>query len=115
MKPRELIQSWVAYFNTQNLDGLMSLYHENAINHQTPTGLVQGKESIREMFAREFGSFEMVCIIENIFEDGNWGIFEWKDPKGLRGCGFFQFEGEKIILQRGYWDKLTFQNQQVPD
>jgi ketosteroid isomerase-like protein len=35
MKPRELIQSWVAHFNTQNLDGLMSLYHENAINHQT--------------------------------------------------------------------------------
>jgi len=115
MKPKELIQRWVAYFNTQDIHGLMSLYHENSINHQTPTGLIQGKNNIRDLFEKEFDSFEIVCIIENIFEDGNWGILEWKDPKGLRGCGFFQFERDKIILQRGYWDKLTFQNQQVPD
>ena len=115
MKPKEIIQRWVGYFNTQDINGLMSLYHENSINHQTPTGLVKGKNNIRKLFEKEFDSFEMVCVIENVFEDGKWGILEWKDPKGLRGCGFFQFEGDKIILQRGYWDKLTFQNQQVAD
>lgn len=26
----------------------------------------------------------------------------------VHGCGFFQVRGGKIVLQRGYWDKLTF-------
>lgn len=40
--------------------------------------------------------------------NGEWAILEWKDPKGLRGCGFFHIIDNKIKLQRGYWDKLTF-------
>ena len=64
------------------------------------------------MFQREFQQFEMVCIIENIFEDGDVGILEWKDPKGLRGCGFFWIKNDKIVYQRGYWDKLSFIEQQ---
>jgi hypothetical protein len=60
------------------------------------------------MFRNEFAQANMVCIIENIFEDGNWAILEWKAPDGLRGCGFFEFENEKIKFQRGYWDKLSF-------
>ncbi|MCL2065529.1 MAG: ester cyclase, partial [Candidatus Cloacimonetes bacterium] len=44
----------------------------------------------------------------NIFEDGDWGILEWKDPKGFRGCGFFNVIDGKIKFQRGYWDKLSF-------
>jgi limonene-1,2-epoxide hydrolase len=35
-------------------------------------------------------------------------ILEWKDPNGLRGCGFFKIQNEKIVFQRGYWDKLSF-------
>jgi len=42
------------------------------------------------MFKFEFETAEMVCIPENIFEDGEWAILEWKDPLGLRGCGFFR-------------------------
>lgn len=33
---------------------------------------------------------------------------EWKNPKGLRGCGFFRILQDQIVFQRGYWDKLTF-------
>jgi hypothetical protein len=46
--------------------------------------------------------------VENLFQDGEWAILEWRDPKGLRGCGFFQVRHDKIALQRGYWDKLSF-------
>lgn len=60
------------------------------------------------MFATEFQAAEMVCIVENIFQYGNWAIWEWKDPIGLRDCGFFKFEEELITFQRGYWDKLSF-------
>ena len=41
------------------------------------------------MFVNEFATSKMVCIVEHIFEDGEWAIMEWKDPLGLRGCGFF--------------------------
>lgn len=84
------------------------MYTPDAINHQVAEAPVQGRENIRAMFAREFAAAKMVCLVENIFEDGQWGILEWRDPQGLRGCGFFRFEDGLIAFQRGYWDKLSF-------
>lgn len=63
------------------------------------------------MFEQDFSFPEMVCIVENIFEDGQWAILEWRAPLGLRGCGFFQIVNNKILFQRGYWDKLSFLKQ----
>ena len=108
MKPKELIKNWVIAFNKADSIALSEFYHEDAINHQVANEPVVGKKAIRKMFDDEFSKATMVCIVENIFEDGNWGMLEWKDPKGLRGCGFFQIENGKIIFQRGYWDKLSF-------
>jgi limonene-1,2-epoxide hydrolase len=108
MKPRELVRMWVKKFNSADVDGLASLYHEDAINHQVANEPVEGKEAIREMFAKQFALADMHCIVENIFEDGAWAILEWKDPLGLRGCGFFYVTEGKIKFQRGYWDKLSF-------
>lgn len=112
MTPKEILHRWVEFFNQYDFEGISELYAEDSTNHQTPNGIVTGKANIKEVFKNEFAQFEMVCIIENIFEDGNVGILEWKDPKGLRGCGFFWIENDKIIYQRGYWDKLSFMNQQ---
>ncbi len=111
MQPKQLIITWVKFFNEGDADALAEMYHTDAINHQVANDPVTGKEAIREMFRREFSAVKMVCIIENIFEDGDWGILEWKDPLGLRGCGFFHVINGKIKLQRGYWDKLSFQRQ----
>ena len=112
MKPKEIIEKWVALFNTLDYEGISDLYAGNSINHQTPIGIIEGKENIKQVCKNEFEQYEMVCIIDNIFEDGNVGILEWKDPKGLRGCTLFWFEHDKIIYQRGYWDRLTFMEQQ---
>ena len=30
------------------------------------------------MFVNEFATAKMVCTLENIFEDGEWAIMEWK-------------------------------------
>lgn len=106
--PRTIINKWVEAFNRTDVNALAEFYHEDAINHQVANDPVVGKTAIREMFADEFAKAKMVCLIENIFEDGDWGILEWKDPLGLRGCGFFQMENGKIKFQRGYWDKLSF-------
>lgn len=106
--PTDLVQRWVETFNKGDANALAEFYHDDAVNHQVAQQPVNGKESIRQMFATEFSNADMVCIPENIFEDGEWAILEWKDPMGLRGCGFFHVIDGKILFQRGYWDKLSF-------
>lgn len=108
MNPKALIEKWVAAFNSADADALAEFYAEAAVNHQVAEAPVRGREAIREMFRQEFARAEMTCIIENLFEDGEWAILEWRDPLGLRGCGFFQVRKDKIVFQRGYWDKLSF-------
>jgi limonene-1,2-epoxide hydrolase len=108
MRPRELVRSWVDAFNRADADALAEFYADDAINHQVADAPVAGRAAIREMFASGFAAATMVCIVEHIFEEGEWAILEWRDPLGLKGCGFFHVVGGKIVFQRGYWDKLTF-------
>jgi ketosteroid isomerase-like protein len=111
MKPKEIVKQWVDIFNKGDSEKISELYHDDATNHQVTNEPVEGKENIRKMFSDDFSKAKMVCIIENLFEDGEWAILEWKDPLGLRGCGFFHIIEGKIKFQRGYWDKLTFLKQ----
>ena len=108
MEPKELVRRWVEAFNRADVDTLASLYEEDAINHQVVESPVKGRAAIGEMFRKGFAATEMICIVENLFQDGEWAILEWRDPKGLRGCGFFHVRRDKIAFQRGYWDKLSF-------
>ncbi len=108
MTPRDIVNAWVEAFNRADAYALADFYAENAINHQVAESPVEGRTAIREMFLAGFKAANMVCIVENIFEDGEWAILEWRDPLGLRGCGFFHVVAGKIVFQRGYWDKLTF-------
>ena len=108
MTPRQTVQAWVEAFNRADADEVASFYTDDAVNHQVAEQPVEGRAAIRAMFAREFAAAEMVCIPEHIFEDGDWAILEWRDPTGLRGCGFFHTRQGKIVFQRGYWDKLSF-------
>ncbi len=108
MTPRELVCGWVDAFNAQDVEAIAAFYAEDAVNHQVAESPVVGREAIQRMFAKEFAAARMVCIVENLFEDGDWAILEWRDPLGLRGCGFFHVVGGRIAFQRGYWDKLSF-------
>ncbi|MGA3038331.1 MAG: nuclear transport factor 2 family protein [Vulcanimicrobiaceae bacterium] len=108
MRPKDVVLAWVDAFNRADADALSAMYTADAINHQVAEQPVAGREAIREMFVTGFERATMVCVPENLFEDGEWAILEWRDPKGLRGCGFFRVVGGQIAFQRGYWDKLTF-------
>ncbi|MFN8010532.1 MAG: ester cyclase [Holophagaceae bacterium] len=109
--PKALVAAWVEAFNRRDADALATFYAEDAINHQVAEAPVRGREAIRAMFAEGFAAAEMVCLVENLFEDGDWAILEWRDPLGLRGCGFFHVVEGRIAFQRGYWDKLSFLRQ----
>lgn len=111
LRQKEVVHLWVDAFNRYDTDAIVSLYHDDATNHQVANEPVVGVERIREMFTAEFAAAEMTAIVENVFEDGQWAILEWRDPLGLRGCGFFHVVNGKILFQRGYWDKLSFLKQ----
>ena len=108
MSPRQVVEEWVSRFNRADVEGLAALYQEDATNHQVVMAPLVGRDAIRQMFRTEFGRATMTCIVENLFEDGEWAILEWRDPTGLRGCGFFQVRNDQIAFQRGYFDQLSF-------
>lgn len=109
--PAAVVTAWVEAFNRGDVEVLTSLYEEDAVNHQVPEEPISGRGLIADMFRREMAAAEMTCIVENLFVDGEWAILEWRDPLGLRGCGFFLVVGGRIRFQRGYWDKLSFLRQ----
>lgn len=118
MSPKQLVQEWVRRFNCADVAGLAALYAKDAINHQVVMEPLIGRVAIHGMFQTEFGRASMTCIVENLFEDGEWAILEWRDPTGLRGCGFFHVQDGLIVFQRGYFDQLSFfrlQGIPVPD
>lgn len=112
MTPKDVVHAWIDAFNRADAGALAALYAPDAVNHQVMFEPVSGRDAIRAMFLREFAAAEMICIPENLFEDGEWAILEWRDPKGLRGCGFFHVVDGRIVFQRGYWDRLSFTAQQ---
>ena len=106
--PKAVLLAWLDAFNRADADALAAMDAEHATNHQVALEPVVGRAAIHAMFRREFAAAEMVCIPENVFEDGEWAILEWRDPKGMRGCGFFHVVDGLIQFQRGYWDRLSF-------
>jgi ketosteroid isomerase-like protein len=108
MTPKQIVETWIDRFNAGDAAGLAELYHPDAVNHQVTREPVEGRDAIRAMFEREFAAADMTCITEAIHEAGEVAALEWRDPLGLRGCGFFTIRDGKILFQRGYWDKLSF-------
>lgn len=126
---KELLQRWIDAFNRKDLDTVVECYAEDAVSFQVATGAPSiGKEQIRKDTAEFFRGFpDAWAKVENLIAEEDWAAWEWvgggsfsgefygQKPTGksyeLRGCGFFNFKDGKIILQRGYWDKLTWFSQ----
>ena len=106
--PRKTLDRWIERFNAGDADGIAALYAEDAVNHQVALEPVFGRAAIHAMFAAEFAATAMTCIPEAIHEAGEVIALEWRDPNGLRGCGFFTVRDGLIVFQRGYWDRLSF-------
>ena len=86
---KSILRTWVDAFNRTDIDALVDLYHDNAVYHQVNQDPIEGRDAIRRDFELLFNEAEMVCIVENMFEDGDWALIDWRDPIGLRFCVFF--------------------------
>jgi hypothetical protein len=63
------------------VERIAGFYSDNATNYQVPEIPVTERDAIRAMSKDTFALAEMVCIPENIFEDGEWVILEWRDTR----------------------------------
>jgi SnoaL-like domain len=108
MTPKELVLLYVKAFNDVDIERLTDLYADDAVNHQVVAEPVIGKAAIGLMLKTELIKTPMVCIVENIIEQGDWVVLEWKEPLGFRGCEVFQIINNLIKLQRGYYDTASF-------
>lgn len=129
MKSTDLLQNWIDAFQARDLERVLACYADDAVNFQIAAGEPAiGKERIRFDTASFFNGFpDAWSRVENLFGEGDWAAWEWigggtllgefygNEPTGktfeIRGCGFFNFRDEKIVLQRGYWDKLSWFSQ----
>lgn len=119
---KEVFEQWTSAFQSKDVETIVSLYHDDAVNWQVADRPANGREEIREMMESFFASFpDAYTNIEHIMYDGEWASWEWigggtfsKDMGDIkatgkqfeiRGCGFFLIQEGKIRLQRGYWDK----------
>lgn len=109
MTPKQVVKLWIQRFNEADVNALASLYAVDAINDQVVFAKpLRGREAIKNMFELEFSRATMECIEERIYECGDTAILQWRDPLGLRGCGFFQVMDGQIVHQKGYFDQLSF-------
>jgi steroid delta-isomerase-like uncharacterized protein len=122
---KDIFEKWISAFQSRDVETIVSLYHDDAVNWQIADRPAEGKEEIRKMMESFFTSFpDAYTKIENILYDGDWAAWEWTgggtflkdmgDIKAtgkqfeIRGCGFFLIQDEKVKLQRGYWDKANW-------
>jgi len=84
MRLKEVLQLFIDTFNQADAKALSLLYAGNAVNHQVPDDPICGRENIKKFFENEFAQAKMVCIVENIFEDGQWAIMVIPEPLTVR-------------------------------
>lgn len=131
MNTRELIEKWIAAFQSCDADAVIACYADDAVNHQVAAGEpARGKEQIAADTRAFFAAFpDAWSRVENIIVDGDRAAWEWIGggtftgefnglaPTGksfeMHGCGFFTFRDGLIVLQRGYWDKESWFGQIV--
>lgn len=129
MDSKLLLKNWIDAFERKDLRAVVDCYSDDAVNFQVATGQPSvGKVQIEKDAAEFFRGFpDAWARVENLIGDGDWAAWEWvgggtftgefygAQPTGksfeIRGCGFFNFRGGKIILQRGYWDKHSWFSQ----
>jgi predicted ester cyclase len=125
---RKLLDRYVERYNAADLDGVMDLYAEDAVQRM-PDGAFEGRLAIRERLARELDAFSDVHhTVQSFVEQGDafadeWifagthtGAFTLPDgtevaPTGrrveIRGMELVEMRDGEIIANNLYYDNVA--------
>jgi predicted ester cyclase len=75
---RELLDRYVALYNAGDLDGVMELYAEDAVQGM-PDGIFEGRDAIHERLARELEAIpDVTHTVVSFIEQGDAFADEWR-------------------------------------
>jgi steroid delta-isomerase-like uncharacterized protein len=125
---RELLDQYVERYNESDLDGVMALYAEDAVQVM-PDGTYEGWENVRDRLAHELDGFtELNHTVRSFIEQGDTFADEWtfvgthtgpfRMPDGrelaptgkrveIRGMEVVKVRDGKIALNALYYDNLA--------
>jgi steroid delta-isomerase-like uncharacterized protein len=125
---RKLLDRYVERYNAGDLDGVMDLYAEDAVQIM-PDGTFEGWNSVRERLAQELDGFtDLNHTVRSFVEQGDSFADEWTfvgthtgpfrlpdgtelPPTGkrveIRGMELVQVRDGKVILNTLYYDNLA--------
>jgi steroid delta-isomerase-like uncharacterized protein len=125
---RKLLDRYVERYNGGDLDAVMDLYAEGAVQLM-PDGTFEGQSTIRERLAQELNGFSDVAHrVESFVEQGDAFADEWTfvgthtgvvalpdgsqlPPTGkrveIRGMEFVQVRDGKIVVDNLYYDNMA--------
>ena len=128
MTNRELLDHYVERYNAGDLDGVMALYADDAVQGM-PDGTFKGREAIRERLAMELAACpDVVHSVRSFVSDGDFFADEWTfagthtgpfvmpdgtevPPTGKRleveGMEVVALRDGKIVLNTLYYDMLS--------
>jgi steroid delta-isomerase-like uncharacterized protein len=125
---RELLDHYVERYNAGDLDGVMDLYAEDAVQIM-PDGTYEGWSTVRERLAQELNAFSDIAHrVESFVEQGDAFADEWTfvgthtgpaqlpdgtqlPPTGkrveIRGMEVVRVRDGKIVLNSLYYDNMA--------
>ena len=125
---KKLLDRYVERYNAGDLDGVMDLYAEDAVQIM-PDGTFEGWSSVRERLAQELDGFtDLNHTVRSFVEQGDSFADEWTfvgthtgpfrlpdgtelPPTGkrveIRGMELVQVRDGKVILNTLYYDNLA--------
>jgi steroid delta-isomerase-like uncharacterized protein len=125
---RELLDRYVERYNAGDLDGVMELYAEDAVQVM-PDGAYEGWNTVRDRLAQELNGFtELNHTVRSFVEQGDTFADEWtfvgthtgpfRLPDGrelaptgkrveIRGMEVVQVRDGKIVLNSLYYDNTA--------
>ena len=115
----EIIEAFVAAFNTRDIDAIMGFFTDDAVYHNMPMGPVQGTQAVRKfvtMFVKPADKLDWDIL--KIAQVGSTVLTERIDrfviqgkPVELPVMGAFDMRDGKIAAWRDYFDLATWQRQ----
>jgi steroid delta-isomerase-like uncharacterized protein len=125
---RDLLDTYVERYNARDLDGVMDLYADDAVQNM-PDGSFEGRDAIRARLAQEIDGFtELNHTVRSFVEEGDAFADEWTfvgthtrpfhlpdgselAPTGKRveitGMEIVRVRDGKVVLNTLYYDNLA--------
>lgn len=115
----QIAEEFVEAFNRKDVDAVMSYFAPDPTYHNLPTDPVSGTDAVRAVIESYVPTAESIdWEITHIAESGDTVLTERIDRFVFGGkavslpvMGAFDFEGDKIVAWRDYFDQATWDRQ----